>query len=147
MNAASTSRTPVLGGRLRREIGRFMEAARERAEFDFDRRRRTQQRCHRSWPLLVSFGDSHLGPDMCVALYNASPLGVAFLCSQHIPVDTTILIKLFWHDDSGPFIPAIVRHATRNHHGYIIGCAFAVGRNGRDRWAADVHRGETDQPG
>ena len=128
MKATSTPRAFVSGERLRREIGRFMEAARERGEFDFDRRRRAQRRCYRSWPLLVSFGDSHLGPDVCVALYNASHLGVAFLCSQHIPVDTTILIKLFWHDDSGLFVPAVVRHTTPNHHGHIIGCAFAVGR-------------------
>ena len=146
MKATSTFSVSVSAERLQREICRFMEAARERGEFDFERRRRAQRRYHRSWPLLMSFGDSHLGPDMCVALHNASPLGIAFLCSQHIPVDTTILIKLFWHDESGPFIPAVVRHSTRNHHGYIVGCAFAIEREGRDGCATNARRKEAGQP-
>ena len=126
-----TMKTPlcnltVSGTLLRREISRFIRAARERSEFDVDRRRRARRRYRRSWPLLVAPEGAGDEAGMCVALYNASPLGIAFLCPRPIPVGTTVLIKLFWHDESSPFVPALVHHATRNHHGHIIGCSFVV---------------------
>ncbi|MFH0982104.1 MAG: PilZ domain-containing protein [Planctomycetota bacterium] len=126
MRATSPSLQPVLGAELRRAISRFIRTTRERGEFDIDRCRRTQRRCHRSWPLLVSFQDPALGPDMGVAMHNASPLGIAFLCPRYIPVGATVHVKLFWDDENSPFVPAVVRHATRNAHGYLIGCVFAV---------------------
>ncbi|MCK4659594.1 MAG: PilZ domain-containing protein [Phycisphaerae bacterium] len=116
----------ALGAELWREIGRFIVAARERGELDIDHRRRHLRRCHRSWPLLVALNDPYDNEGMGVALHNASPEGIAFLCPRRIPVGSTIYIKLFWHDETAPFVPAVVRHVTKNHHGYIVGCAFAV---------------------
>jgi hypothetical protein len=116
----------VSGAVLRYEVSRFIRAARERCESDNDRRRRGRRRYYRSWPLLVAAEDHCGGPDMCVALYNASPMGIAFLCPRAIAVGTTVLVKLFWHDDLSPYVPAVVRHATRNHHGHLIGCVFAL---------------------
>jgi hypothetical protein len=112
---------------IRREIERFLEAARERAELDLDRRRRAQRRYHRSWPLLVCVpGGRTLGKDMGVPLHNASALGIAFLAPVHIQVGSVVFIKLFWHEDLSPRVPAVVRHATPTGHGYLVGCEFAL---------------------
>ena len=126
MNITTPTTESVCEATLRREIGRFLRATRVRGELDTDRRRRGRRRCHRSWPLLVSFENRYDYSDMCVALHNASPLGIAFLCSRPIPVGTTVLIRLFWHDEFGVFVPAVVRHASPNHHGFIIGCVFVI---------------------
>jgi len=115
---------------LRREIGRFLRTARERGEMDCTRRQRARRRCQRSWPLLVTIEDQPEDQHRCVALHNASPSGIAFLCPQRIPPCTTVLIKLFWHDEFSPFVPAVVRHATRKLDGYIIGCAFVLSAGG-----------------
>ncbi|MCP4590165.1 MAG: PilZ domain-containing protein [bacterium] len=116
---------------VRREISRFIEAAQERGEFDFDRRRRAQRRYHRSWPLMVTIQRGAAEESFCAALHNASPLGIAFLCSRPLPEGATVLLRLFWHDESCPLVPAIVRHASSTPHGCLIGCAFTV----RDRTA------------
>lgn len=129
MNVPTSKPTPkpATGSLIREEIHRFIVAARERGEFDLDRRRRAHRRCHRSWPLLVSSTDPRYGTDMCVALYNASPLGIAFLCPHEIPPGTLVLIRLFWCEVNCPFVPAVVKHCTANEHGHLIGCAFDLG--------------------
>jgi len=61
-----------------------------------------------------------------VALHNASELGIAFLSPQAMAVGTRVYLKLFCYDDFCPRVPAIIRHATPNAHGFIIGCEFDV---------------------
>jgi len=139
MNTTTSTTESACGATVRREIGRFLRATRGRGELDTDRRRRGRRRCHRSWPLLVSFEDRHDCSDTCVALHNASPLGIAFLYPCPVPVGTTVLIKLFWHDEFGVFVPAVVRHASPNHYGFIIGCAFAIpsAHRAHGRWVLE----------
>ncbi len=121
---------------IRDEIDCFLEAARKRCEYDPVPRRRMERRYHRSWPLQVRMG----GGEMTTALHNASRNGLAFLSARPIGPGTIIFIHLFCHDDERPRVPAVVRHATPNEHGYLIGCEFmleddrlcseAVGRQG-----------------
>lgn len=123
---------------IRREIERFLEAARERAEPDLDRRRRAQRRYHRSWPLLVCVPNgNNLGKDLGVPLHNASSLGIAFLSPMHIDVGSVVFIKLFWHEELCPRVPAVVRHATPTGHGYLVGCEFTLADEGICKRAVD----------
>ncbi|UCG15932.1 MAG: PilZ domain-containing protein [Phycisphaerales bacterium] len=119
---AGTSATFV----IQREISRFMQVAIDRSESDANhQRRRMQRRYHRSWPLVVCVPGSAETGDMSVALYNASPLGIAFLSPIAVADCSTVLVKLFWHDEGGPRVPAVVRHVTPTEHGYLVGCEFA----------------------
>jgi hypothetical protein len=76
--------------------------------------------------MLVALGEGPLDADISVALHNASPSGVAFLCARPIRVDALVFIKLFWHDPNCPRVPACVRHTTEVDHGFLIGCRFCV---------------------
>ena len=120
---------------VRREIDRFVEAARKRSEHDPSQRRRSCRRYHRSWPLLVSLdrapfeaderddvNDEHA--DISVALHNGSELGIGFLSPQSMSIGAMVFIKLFAYDDGCPRVPAIVRHVTPTVHGYLVGCEF-----------------------
>ncbi len=109
---------------MRREIDRFICAARERCEYDIDTRRRAMRRYHRSWPLLVNQPGS--GEDLSAALHSASANGIGFLCDHAFALDEIVLIKLFWHEESALRVPAVVRHATSHRHAHLIGCEFAV---------------------
>ena len=110
---------------IRDEIDCFLQAARKRCEYDPIPRRRTERRYHRSWPLQIHIA----GIDVTTALHNASRNGLAFLSSRPINLETIIFIQLFCHDDERPRVPAVVRHATPNEHGYLIGCEFMLGND------------------
>ncbi len=112
---------------IRGEIARFIQITQERSESDSSyQRRRTRRRHQRSWPLTVSAPSGTTTREISVALHNASPLGIAFLSSVMIRDGSVIFLRLFWHDGSGPCVPAIVRHATPTEHGYLIGCEFSA---------------------
>jgi hypothetical protein len=121
---ASPSYAPVVV--VRREIGRFIEAARKRSEHDPHHRRRSRRRHHRSWPLLVSLSGKPFEPDISVALHNASELGIGFLSPVTMLAGTTVFLKLFSYDDFCPRVPAIIRHVTSTEHGFLVGCEFEV---------------------
>ena len=126
MPLSATWSTPVEV--LRQEIERFMELARQRSEWDDDRRRRGRRRYCRSWPLLICLDDDPLAPqEIGVALHNASELGIAFRTGQSIKPGMRVAVRLFWHDDTAPMIPAVVRHSTPLGGGFLIGCEFMVG--------------------
>ena len=109
---------------LEHEIARFMDAACRRAEADGMRRRRQRTRYHRSWPLAVF--EPHRTDGMCIAaaLHNASNHGIAFLTHRAFDIDSTVLIRLFWHDDQSPQVPAVIRHVSATRDGYLVGCEF-----------------------
>ncbi|NLX14979.1 MAG: PilZ domain-containing protein [Phycisphaerales bacterium] len=107
---------------IRGEIDCFLQAARRRSEYDPVPRRRTDRRYHRSWPLQVRIA----GIEISTALHNASRNGLAFLSARPVNPGTIIFINLFCHDDDRPRVPAVVRHATHNDHGYLIGCEFLL---------------------
>ncbi|MHC4235440.1 MAG: PilZ domain-containing protein [Planctomycetota bacterium] len=109
---------------MRREIDRFIFAARERSEVDIDTRRRALRRYHRSWPLLVS--SPRLNGEVSAALHSASTNGIGFLCNHEYRVGQLLLIKLFWYEEAGLRVPGIVRHATPYRHEILVGCEFAV---------------------
>ena len=67
---------------------------------------------------------------MGVPLYNASPLGIAFLAPVQLSVGSVVFIKLFWHEELCPRVPAVVRHTTPTAHGYLVGCEFALADEG-----------------
>ena len=114
---------------LRREIERFMELARRRSEWDDDRRRRGRRRYCRSWPLLICVGENEDDyEERGVALHNASELGLAFRTNREIETGTRIAIRLFWHDDAAPLVPAVVRHCSHIRGGMLIGCEFILGQ-------------------
>lgn len=110
---------------MSREVDRFILAARERGEYDAVARRRTMRRYHRSWPLLI--GNSNGDDEISAALHNASANGIGFLCGRAFAVGQLVLIKLFWHDEAGLWVPAAVRHVTPCHNAMLIGCEFALG--------------------
>lgn len=114
----------VVSSLMAREIDRFVDAARERGEYDIDTRRRAMRRYHRSWPLLVSNlrGDR----EVSAALHNASASGIGFLCRQAFPVGKLVLIKLFWYEDLGLRVPAAVRHVTAYRDAKLVGCEFVI---------------------
>jgi hypothetical protein len=128
---------PVLMTVMRAEIDKFMSAARERCEFDIDTRRRAMRRYHRSWPLVVYLPKSM--QEVSAALHSASASGIGFLCDQGLHVDQVIYIKLFWHDDHGLRVPAIVRHATPHRDVYLIGCEYAVEDHNACQVGLDLH--------
>jgi hypothetical protein len=112
---------------LNREIARFVESVRKRSDVDHDRRRRARKRYHRSWPMLVAMANENNAYEHPVALHNGSELGVAFLTSLPIAPGRIIYLRLFWHDDCSPRVPAVVRHSTAVAAGYLVGCEFAFG--------------------
>ena len=114
----------VVAALMRREIDRFVEAARVRSEYDIDTRRRAMRRYHRSWPLLVCPAEG-VG-EYSAALHNASIDGIGFLCDCDEPPQGLVFIKLFWHDISALRVPAIVKHATSYAGGILVGCQFAL---------------------
>jgi len=116
---------PASTKRVQEEIQRFIRIAQERSEYDYDRRRRTQRRYHRSWPLLVYVPGATGELDVSAALHNASPLGIAFLTPVTIQANAVVFIKLFWHDPESIRVPALVRHTTPTEHGYLVGCEFS----------------------
>jgi len=109
---------------MRREIDRFIAAARERSEFDIDTRRRSMRRYYRSWPLLVS--TFRADGEISAALHSASANGIGFLCPRQFPVGRIVLVKLFWHEEAGLRVPAIVRHASPYRDTILVGCEFAL---------------------
>jgi len=111
---------------MSREIGRFIQAVRQRSEVDEDRRRRARKRYRRSWPMSIAFRDDCKAAEHSVALHNASELGVAFLSTRCIEENRTIYLRLFWHDEQSPRIPAVVRHITPVRDGFLIGCEFTL---------------------
>ena len=109
---------------MRREVDRFVEAARVRSEYDVDTRRRATRRYHRSWPLLICSANGI--EEYSAALHNASADGIGFLCDCDEPPEGLVFIKLFWHDNAALRVPAIVKHATRCAGGTLVGCRFAL---------------------
>jgi hypothetical protein len=82
---------------------------------------RASNRYFRSWPLTVTV-PGHL----CfgTALYDASDSGIAFLAERPVEPTTIVRVKLFWHDDSAPHVPAVVRHLTPHRDQFVVGCEF-----------------------
>jgi hypothetical protein len=37
-----------------------------------------------------------------------------------------VYVRLFWHDDECPRVPALVRHSTSTKNGYLVGCEFIL---------------------
>lgn len=109
---------------LQNEIAKFIDAASRRAEVDGARRRRHRMRYHRSWPLAVYDIEQATGACFTAALHNASTQGIAFLTKRRFDLDSTVLIRLFWHDDQSPQVPAVIRHVTPTREGYLVGCEF-----------------------
>lgn len=122
MSTTATAYEPM--AMVRREVGRFLDAARKRAEHDGQQRRRARRRTHRSWPLLVSISGKPFQPDVSSALHDASDLGIGFLSPVSIPVGTTVYLKLFCYDEFCPRVPAVVRHVTATEYGFLVGCEF-----------------------
>jgi hypothetical protein len=121
--------TPTLDkcdARVREVIRRFVVESQRRCEWYGEPRRRGKRRYHRSWPLSILLSRGNREMEMSAALYNASPSGVAFLGHYPIPRDTIIQVRLFWHDDEAPAVPAIVRHCTPRNSRYLVGCEFAI---------------------
>ena len=111
---------------MRQTIDRFVEAARQRSEVADQHRRRAECRYHRSWPLSIVYHHAGVTRETCVALHNASRDGVAFLAPAPAEAGTMVDVRVFWHDDNCPRIPAIVRHCTSTRVGYLVGCEFVV---------------------
>jgi hypothetical protein len=121
---ATVPNSEIVVALMRREIDRFVQAARVRSESQVENLRRANQRYHRSWPLLVAaLGGTE---DVSAALHNASTGGVGFLCDCEFPVGGTVLIKLFWHESSSLRVPAVVRHTTPHKGVMLVGCEFAL---------------------
>ncbi len=116
-NAPATARSLIID---------FVEAIRSRGEPETESPQRSVRRYHRSWPLGVSWNGPG-GGDICVALHDASYQGVSFLCDHRFEVGGHLFVRLFWHDDTAPAVPAVVRHATPTPNGYLVGCEFNVG--------------------
>ena len=109
---------------VRREIDRFLEAARKRSEHDDHQRRRARRRHHRSWPLLVSLSGKPYDIDISAALHDASSLGIGFLSPIQLLAGSVVYLKLFCYDDFCPRVPALVRHVTQTEHGFLVGCEY-----------------------
>ncbi len=123
---------------IRREIDRFIDAARVRSEYDIDTRRRAMRRYHRSWPLLIC--RPRRTEELSAALHNASSEGIGFLCDQKFAAGSLILVKLFWHEDGGLRVPAVVRHVTDYRHASLVGCEFALDDEDAMKCAFDAKR-------
>lgn len=112
---------------IRREIDRFLEAARKRSDIHrHHHRRRARRRHHRSWPLLVSVSGKPFEHEISAALHNASELGIGFLSPVSMLAGSTVYLKLFSYDDFCPRVPARVRHVTSTEHGFLVGCEFEL---------------------
>ena len=111
---------------LQEVILRFVEAAQQRSEFEVDQRARSRRRYHRSWPLSVVMNVDDQLIDMGVALHNASDQGIAFLSPRSVEAGEKLFVRLFWHDEECPRVPAIVRHCTATKTGYLVGCEFVL---------------------
>jgi hypothetical protein len=109
---------------VRREVSRFLEAARKRSEHDEHHRRRARRRHHRSWPLSISVNGKPFDTDVSAALHDASELGIGFLSPVSMLAGSTVYLKLFCYDDFCPRVPALVKHVTRTKHGFLIGCEY-----------------------
>lgn len=105
-------------------IVRFVTAARQRCEYTVHPRRRAKRRYHRSWPLMVILPHRDGPAELTVALHNVSVDGVAFLTRMPVAPGSRVQIRPFWHDETCPWVPAIVRHSTPTAAGYLIGCEF-----------------------
>ncbi len=111
---------------LRQIIDRFVEAAQKRSESQPTPRRRQHRRYHRSWPLAIIYhADDGIG-EMGAALHNASGDGLAFLSPRSFDGEELVYLRLFWHDEDSPLVPAVVRHCTPTKSGYLIGCEFLL---------------------
>ena len=117
-----TSPISSAGVLIRREIDRFISAARARSESDRQTRRRSRCRFHRSWPLLVSMPRGV--KEVSAALHDASGMGIGFLCRQKFTVGRVILVKLFWADSQAIRVPAVVKHVSAYKHANLVGCEF-----------------------
>ncbi len=113
-------------GVIRQEVERFLDQARQRGESDGEQRRKVRRRGRQSWPLLVSFGGRPMDRDHRATLHDASEQGIAFLLEASVPVGTTVYMKLFASMEFCPRVPAVVKHATRRHGGYLVGCAYLL---------------------
>lgn len=111
---------------LRRTIWEFVEFTQQRSDVDPNRRRRQRYRHQRSWPLAVLESNHASAAEMTAALHNASDQGIAFLSRRAFDRGSVLLIRLFWHDEQSPRIPAVVRHTTPTADGYLVGCEFDV---------------------
>ncbi|MFQ5491834.1 MAG: PilZ domain-containing protein, partial [Phycisphaerae bacterium] len=114
----------ILASLMRGEIERFMASARVRSEVDLNTRKRSHRRYHRSWPLLVS--DAQGITEVSAALHDASAMGIGFLCDASLEVGSLVFIKLFWLEDSGLRVPAVVKHISDHRRATLVGCKFAV---------------------
>jgi hypothetical protein len=120
---------PVPLSVLQEVIDRFVDEARRRSEEQPAARRRAERRYHRSWPLSVLLERGGCERDIGVALHNASAQGIAFLAPFGIESGTVLQIRLFWHDEDCPRVPAVVRHCTFAGNGYLVGCEFVLWDN------------------
>lgn len=115
---------------LRREIDRFIAFLRKRSHPETPGPLRAETRYRRSWPLLIApqdrTQDRRADHHISVALSDASPSGVAFLSSQPFPLDSIVMVRLFWQDQTSPQVPAVIRHTTQTEHGYLVGAEFLV---------------------
>ena len=111
---------------LRREIDRFIAFLRKRSHPETPGPLRAETRYRRSWPLLIGQQGRHPDDHVAVALSDASPSGVAFLASQPFPLDSIVMVRLFWQDQTSPPVPAVIRHTTQTEHGYLVGAEFLV---------------------
>ncbi len=109
-----------------REIRRFQEYARLRATKDPEMRRRSQQRYHRSWPLLISHIDNGVFIEHSAALHDACDHGIGFMCDELHAMDAQLFVRLFWYDSTALRIPAAVRHVTTTPQGNLIGTEFQL---------------------
>jgi len=126
-----------------------MNSACRRAEVEAPRRRRKRVRYSRSWPLAVFEPNRVAGVCVAAALHNASAQGIAFLTHRRFDVGATVLVRLFWHDDQSPQVPAVIRHVTATPDGYLVGCEFdpywscESGSDNQDGNATDTHQDDS----
>ena len=125
---------------VRREVSRFLEAARKRSEHDTHHRRRSRRRHHRSWPLLISVNGKPFDSDISAALHDASDLGIGFLSPVSMMIGATVYLKLFCYDDFCPRVPAVVRHVTKTKHGFLVGCEYELGNEAACNRAVELGR-------
>ncbi len=114
---------------LREVISRFFDEAQRRCEQQPAAQRRTERRFHRSWPLAIRLHRGGVEREIGVALHNASQHGIAFLSPLPFETDAVVRIRLFWHDEECPLVPAVVRHCTFGGRGYLVGCEFVLWDN------------------
>lgn len=126
MEATANSSQADQAAFLLRTIAQFVEFTQQRSDVDPNRRRRQRYRHQRSWPLTILESSNASAAEMTAALHNASEQGIAFLSRRPFERGMVLLIRLFWHDEESPRIPALVRHTTPTAEGYLVGCEFDV---------------------